>query len=127
LFFNQLLEKPTTWKSSPKFTSTVLNVTVTAGDPVILQCEVDGTPEPVITWRKDSRILSSDKNVIITKRRFKSLLTITKVSKSDQGRYSCKASNGFGRPIEARGSLVIEDRSKYCSQCLHFDITELSR
>ena len=124
LFSNNLLEKPTIWKSPPKFKSTVLNETAIAGDRVRLQCEVDGMPEPVITWRKDSQILSPDNNVIIAKSPFKSVLTITQVSKSDHGKYSCKASNRFGPPIEAHGSLVIEDRSKYCSQCLHSDITE---
>ena len=105
--------KPTTWKSRPKFKSTVLNRTVVVGDLVILQCEVDGTPEPGITWTKDSQNVTQDNSVIIVKTSFKSVLTIKKARKIDQGKYSCKASNGFGPPIESYGSLDVEDRSKY--------------
>ena len=80
---------------------------------VKLLCEVDGTPEPSITWTKDLQDVIQNKNVIISNTSFKSELIIKKVDKIDQGRYSCKATNGFGSPIEASGSLIVEDRSKY--------------
>lgn len=115
------LEKPTTWKSRPQLKNIVLNKTAVVGDLVRLQCEVDGTPEPGITWTKDSQNVAPDSNILIKKTSFKSELTIQKVSKTDQGKYSCKASNGFGPPIEAYGSLDVEERSKYlvhfCIRC----------
>lgn len=110
---NYLVEKPTGWRSSPKINSATINKTVIVGDLVKLKCEVEGTPEPVITWRKDSRNLIQNNNIIIKNSSFKSVLTIQKVTKNDGGSYSCKVSNGFGTPIEARGSLVVEDRSKF--------------
>jgi hypothetical protein len=112
LFFNGLLEKPTGWKSRPKFRSTILNKTAIVGDSVRLHCEVDGSPEPTITWRKDSQNVSQDKNIVIQRLRFKSVLTIRKVGKNDQGRYSCEAFNGFGPPLNVHGSLIVEYRSK---------------
>lgn len=91
----------------------MLNKTATVGDTVHLECEVDGTPEPRITWSKDSQRLANDSNVVIVKSSFKSLLTIAKVHKIDAGRYSCRASNGLGLPVEEHGLLVVEDRSEY--------------
>lgn len=112
--------KPTTWKSRPKFKSTILNKIAVVGDLVRLQCEVDGTPEPEITWTKDSQNVIQDNNVIIVKTFFKSVLKIKKARKIDQGKYSCKAFNGFGPPVEASGSLDVEDRSKYLDRFLHY-------
>ena len=75
---------------------------------------MDGTPEPVIMWEKDSQNLTQDNNIAIKNSTFTSVLNIKKVSKNDEGKYSCKASNGFGQPIEAHGFLVVKDRRKCC-------------
>lgn len=57
-------------------------------------------------------MLKKNKNLVITKTPIKSVLTIKKVGKNDHGKYICQASNGFGPPVEASGSLVVEDRRK---------------
>ena len=70
---------------------------VLVGQSLILDCRVQGTPEIMMEWRKDKRILDGDSVINID--RFPGLLqslTITKVQESDSGRYSCFASNSFG-------------------------------
>ncbi|XP_046853381.1 muscle, skeletal receptor tyrosine-protein kinase-like isoform X2 [Xenia sp. Carnegie-2017] len=103
-------EEPTTWKSRPKFKDVVLNVTCIAGDRVKLRCEVDGTPEPTITWAKNTKRIVQDSETIIRNGSYMSELILKKTKKSDQGTYSCIVSNGFGPSIEASGVVLVEKR-----------------
>ena len=70
------------------------------GDLAILTCEVNGDPEPSVTWSKDG-----DNN--IPRAQFKNdgrILAIKDVLPIDSGVYECKASNKFG---ESRSSTIV--------------------
>uniref|UniRef100_A0A663M826 Hemicentin 1 n=1 Tax=Athene cunicularia TaxID=194338 RepID=A0A663M826_ATHCN len=72
---------------------TVLNVRV--GTPVILECESNAIPPPVITWYKNRRIISESENVEILADG--QMLQIKGAEVSDTGQYVCKAINIAGQ------------------------------
>ena len=74
---------------------------------VQLTCEVDGTPHPVIRWKKNSQNLTKDHRVTVKESRLESVVRINKVSKLDQGRYTCTAYNGVGTTISSHGWLLL--------------------
>uniref|UniRef100_A0A8B9ZBH1 Hemicentin 1 n=1 Tax=Anas platyrhynchos TaxID=8839 RepID=A0A8B9ZBH1_ANAPL len=72
---------------------TVLNVRV--GSPVMLECESNAIPPPVITWYKNRRIISESANVEILADG--QTLRIKGAEVSDTGQYVCKAINIAGQ------------------------------
>uniref|UniRef100_A0A493TWE9 Hemicentin-1 n=1 Tax=Anas platyrhynchos platyrhynchos TaxID=8840 RepID=A0A493TWE9_ANAPP len=72
---------------------TVLNVRV--GTPVMLECESNAIPPPVITWYKNRRIISESANVEILADG--QTLRIKGAEVSDTGQYVCKAINIAGQ------------------------------
>ena len=63
-------------------------VTVIEGNTLYLACEVEGNPQPVVSWEKDGNILqNSTKNTNFIRHHTK---------KDDTGRYKCKATNSVG-------------------------------
>lgn len=40
---------------SPRFVTVPENLTVRSGNTAVLNCQADGSPEPVITWFKDGK------------------------------------------------------------------------
>jgi hypothetical protein len=64
------------------------------------RCDVSGFPRPHIYWKKDGVILSEATTAF-------DWLIITNVSVSDQGRYSCFATNEYGSAKSRTASLTI--------------------
>ncbi|XP_048833472.1 hemicentin-1 isoform X1 [Brienomyrus brachyistius] len=71
------------------------DVTVTRGNSITLQCEVDGVPRPALTWLKDGRPLLSGRGVTILNEG--RLLQIKDTKVSDTGLYVCVAVNLAGQ------------------------------
>ncbi|NWT23661.1 ATL1 protein, partial [Cardinalis cardinalis] len=69
---------------------------------VSINCQVAGVPEAKVTWFKNKVKLSSTHHL------HNGLLLIANFSLSDQGLYSCKASNPHGEVIESSQLLVLE-------------------
>ncbi|XP_069890339.1 hemicentin-1 [Dipodomys merriami] len=69
-------------------------VIVTRGKSISLQCEVQGIPQPTVTWMKDGRPLTKGRGVEIVDRGRSLQLKNTYVS--DTGRYVCIAVNVAG-------------------------------
>ncbi|KAK6480953.1 hemicentin-1-like [Huso huso] len=69
-------------------------VTANVNQPALLPCEVEGSPSPTVTWRKDGSPISHEHT------RFEFLsdgsLRIRAAQISDAGRYHCTASNPAG-------------------------------
>ncbi|NXX50442.1 HMCN1 protein, partial [Tricholaema leucomelas] len=72
---------------------TVLNVRV--GTPVVLECESNAIPPPVITWYKNRHLIAESANLEILAGR--QTLRIKGAEVSDTGQYVCKAINIAGR------------------------------
>ena len=63
-----------------------------------LICEVSGSPEPVVTWYKEGRVVQDTSRHVVTREELgghvvRHVLSITGVGDSDYGNYSCLASN----------------------------------
>ncbi|GAB1285527.1 Hemicentin-1 [Apodemus speciosus] len=69
-------------------------ITVIRGKSISLECEVQGIPQPTVTWMKDGRPLTKGKGVeILDEGR---ILQLKNVHVSDTGRYVCVAVNVAG-------------------------------
>ena len=80
-------------------TSMVVNESGTAS----FQCEVEGNPEPEITWLKQNSSLLADKRVVPSC----SGLMITDVTSQDKGRYTCVARNILGE-VTSSATLSVQ-------------------
>ncbi|XP_067838444.1 ADAMTS-like protein 1 [Heptranchias perlo] len=70
---------------------------------ITIQCQVDGVPEPRVTWTKDMGRLDAN-----TQHFQNGSLSIINVTLANQGLYSCQASNALGQVIETT-RLVLQD------------------
>ncbi|XP_046998678.1 muscle M-line assembly protein unc-89 isoform X3 [Schistocerca americana] len=69
---------------------------VKVGDRVVMEVEVTGTPEPVITWMKDGEIIKSGDQYRLKSQGNCHSLIIEKVSLPYSGKYTVKAKNSGG-------------------------------
>ena len=91
--------------SSPR--STITNQSAT----VVLSCEVEGKPEPNVTWFKDGvEVNTSDSRISATHRwsdgRSESNLTIVNAHRSDKGSYHCRALNDIGAVANSSAAIL---------------------
>jgi len=78
------------------------SVTVKLGNPLSIRCDVSGDPPPSIAWSKTGRNI---RTLGITSPIFQ----IDRVSKDDEGTYSCIATNEAGEMEERLQVLVTDD------------------
>ncbi|KAK3749885.1 hypothetical protein QZH41_008265, partial [Actinostola sp. cb2023] len=76
---------------------------------VTLTCEVEGKPKPTVTWLKNGvQVGSSDSRLTKTHPwsygRSVATLTINNANRSDEGVYTCHASNGIGANVISSSS-----------------------
>jgi hypothetical protein len=67
-------------------------------EDLVLRVDVDGSPIPVVTWRKDGKEIdpASDPRVSITNADGKSTLRVKNIDPKDKGRYSVSLNNPNG-------------------------------
>ena len=75
---------------SPKITEREMSkiVYVQQGSVLFLTCKAEGVPKPVVTWRKDGRLIQNKTDETYFKRE--------NASKDDEGKYECEAFNSAG-------------------------------
>ena len=78
------------------------SVTIDMGSPLTLRCDVIGDPAPTISWNKIGRTTK-------TLRQSSPVLQINRVTKDDEGTYSCIATNTAGEREERIQVIVNED------------------
>ncbi|NWW88954.1 HMCN2 protein, partial [Rhynochetos jubatus] len=100
-------------QSAPAVTVTPREVSVHAGQRVLLHCAVSGEPTPSVQWWRDGEPLPEGPHVLPN-----ATLLLPAVSHRDAGRYACLARNALGsavaivsvgvrgEPRRVRGSLV---------------------
>ncbi|KAM6400073.1 hemicentin-2 [Rhynochetos jubatus] len=100
-------------QSAPTVTVTPREVSVHAGQRVLLHCAVSGEPTPSVQWWRDGEPLPEGPHVLPN-----ATLLLPAVSHRDAGRYACLARNALGsavaivsvgvrgEPRRVRGSLV---------------------
>ena len=76
-------------------------VTVDEGKKVTLKCQPEGSPKPIkIEWLKNGVSLSLDKNSDDPN------LVFEKVNRTDEGTYTCQASNKAGISLKVPSANV---------------------
>uniref|UniRef100_A0A3Q4BGR5 Uncharacterized protein n=1 Tax=Mola mola TaxID=94237 RepID=A0A3Q4BGR5_MOLML len=71
-----------------------VNATADVGTPAMLTCAVDGYPEPMVTWTRNSVVLEAGEKYNFNEDG--SEMTIMDVTKLDEGEYTCIAKNKAG-------------------------------
>ncbi|XP_043914327.1 hemicentin-2 isoform X2 [Protopterus annectens] len=86
--------KPRIGGSTPEMVNSPLEIIAAAGTEVILPCEAEGSPSPLMSWTKDSRPL------LLRSARYNLLpsgsLIISETRLKDNGVYTCFAENPAG-------------------------------
>jgi len=68
---------------------------------VLMQCEADGKPMPVIKWHREGQSLPSGEDELTS-----NSLKLENIQKDDGGVYICSADNGFGEPASQSISIT---------------------
>ena len=79
--------------SRPCFTKKLKDVTVEEGSKIELLVEVEGFPEPVVKWTKDSIVVRDGGRIKLEKSEGKCRLLVENANRNDKGTYSCSAKN----------------------------------
>ena len=75
------------------FSSSLADVTVSAGKPLILKCLVTGTPTPAILWLRDGAVVGASPQCVTSYNHGVARLELLSPCVADQGRYQCVARN----------------------------------
>ncbi|KAL9952541.1 hypothetical protein ACROYT_G039810 [Oculina patagonica] len=78
--------------SAPSIAAPPMSMVVNETDTASFQCEVEGNPEPKVTWLKQNSSLLAGKQVVLSR----GGLMITDVTSQDEGIYTCVARNILG-------------------------------
>ncbi|XP_061506912.1 twitchin isoform X9 [Anopheles gambiae] len=80
----------------PEFTKQLKDVIAADGEPLQLNCHVNGDPLPQIVWTKDGKKLSSSDVIDIKYKSGIASLRINELFPEDSGVYLCTAKNSMG-------------------------------
>ncbi|XP_070569690.1 myosin light chain kinase, smooth muscle-like isoform X2 [Ptychodera flava] len=80
----------------PKFIQKPKSVNLDEGNSVRLECKVEGTPAPTITWEKNGQPIQNGGRIKITNTGSSNVFHIPAVLSTDAGQYTCKAENAHG-------------------------------
>ena len=78
--------------SAPSIVTPPMPIVVNETGTASFQCEVEGNPQPKVTWLRDNSSLLADKRVVLTDGE----LVINDVTLIDDGTYTCEARNILG-------------------------------
>ena len=95
----------------PTITAHPQGATKTEGDNVILSCNADGNPLPMVSWTKDGFSLDASGNFRISFSGKNRTLTILNANKRDSGEYRCVGKNSLGS--DTSSAAVLDIQRKY--------------
>jgi len=78
-------------------------VTVVEGNALYLLCEAEGNPTPLVTWKKQGKLLQSSFN--------ETNFFIHDARNTDAGIYECKASNSVGT-VSYKAKVTIKPKGE---------------
>ena len=91
----------------PQFVSRLApELTIPHGEPLNLNCGVEGYPPPKVTWYKDGIPLKDKPECTATYQNGEASLDIPQCGEDDGGVYSCVASNPSGKDSTSCNVLV---------------------
>ena len=81
---------------------------VNISNTITISCEINGIPNPTITWLKDNQTVDSSKYTTTSIGMSElSNLTLVNVTISDGGKYQCKGENAAGIIYTSEADLII--------------------
>lgn len=80
----------------PAILQALSDTVATCGRALTLQCQIKGSPAPMILWRKDGKMIGNTKDFKQTYQNNIALLAIQEIMEQDGGCYECVARNSFG-------------------------------
>lgn len=89
----------------PEITKGPGEVKAAEDNSVTMSCEHNGKPDPVLKWKKGSQPLNTDRYELTH-----NTITIHNLTSSDDGLYTCVASNRYGQEEET-GQLVVRKKT----------------
>ena len=92
----------------PEITAHPGSVAETEGNNVTLSCNAAANPAPTISWIRDGSLVNSTINSRISFSEDNKQLTITNVSRTDNGEYQCVAENRVGSDTSKSASLDVQ-------------------
>lgn len=92
---------------APYFIEHLNNLVIPEGKDSVLSCTCSGTPVPALTWQKDGKVLTPDKEYRIDINGGHSKLYIQGALKKDEGWYQCTAISAAGSTITRTKVTVI--------------------
>ncbi|KAJ8319889.1 hypothetical protein KUTeg_001476 [Tegillarca granosa] len=84
-------------RQAPKIISHLCDISVQEGKYVTMECKVNGSPIPEITWSVNGKEIKPSKFFRMTYEDSLARLTISGAYPEDDGKYTCVASNSLGR------------------------------
>ncbi|MEE6497133.1 hypothetical protein FKM82_002613 [Ascaphus truei] len=80
-------------KEAPQVVQELAEAVVNSSSTLYLECRVNGTPTPDITWLKNGYLIKPASGITLL---YNSSLIIERVKKDDEGLYECRATNEMG-------------------------------
>ncbi|XP_059475060.1 titin-like isoform X2 [Neocloeon triangulifer] len=95
---------------APIFIMPLLASTAIVGEKYALHCEIEGSPEPIISWTKDSLPIDHTRETKILRDgdKYKCSLSISQVGPQDSGVYVISARNAAGEAVSSCNISVKE-------------------
>uniref|UniRef100_A0A1I7XKU1 Immunoglobulin I-set domain protein n=1 Tax=Heterorhabditis bacteriophora TaxID=37862 RepID=A0A1I7XKU1_HETBA len=97
---------------TPHFVSKLTDITARQGHTVKFVCEIDGEPEPTITWQFNGKPVYAGKDIKISREGKHAVLELTRVSQSSAGDYQCVIRNPKGA-AQSQAKLILRDDQWY--------------
>ena len=96
-------------REAPMFNEPLVNVEVTTGQPLHLECQISGLPTPEISWRHNNKPIQQNNHPGIFEIKYDpqsqwASLTVKEAFPKVSGRYTCRARNIAG---EATTTAVV--------------------
>ena len=87
----------------PEITTPPQTATRKEGENVTFTCDADGNPAPSFSWIKDGLVVNANSRITVSSNK----LTITNVTRVDQGQYFCNATNDLGNVLSTAAILNV--------------------
>ena len=99
----------------PEFFTHPQSETKKEGENTSLSCNATGNPKPTISWYKDDTKINAGADSRVSISEDDTQLTITNVSRNDDGQYTCVASNSLGNSTSNSATLTVQCKYLACS------------
>lgn len=98
-----------------------VKMTVSQGQPVKLNCSVEGMEDPDIHWMKDNTVVqnASQVSISISEQNWIGLLSLKSVERSDAGLYWCQVKDGEETKVSQSVRLTVEGEKGSTSCVCH--------